>query len=206
VKRAGALARALALALLSYAEPAAAGHGMVTSFATIEWLPEPGRTPDEFFYFLDTWGEERELAAANGRRETLDVSLRIARKKLAELEAMVRVRNARAARVAADRYRALVERALAELRDGGSPHAEPGDETKALAHSLCQALLEHQYILSVDYETLPRESRRLLAGTVAAADAAYQEAAPRLSQKDRDPFLFKQNEVRWSVRTGMRDD
>ena len=206
MKRAGALARALALALLSYAEPAAAGHGMVMSFATIEWLPEPGRTPDEIFYFLDTWGEERELAAANGRREALDVSLRIAREKLAELEAMVRAQNVPAAQIAADRYRALVERALVALRDEGSSRPGPAEETKALARSLCQALLEHQYILSVDYETIPHESRRLLAGAVAEAEAAYREAAPGLSQKDRDPFLFKQNEVRWSVRAGMRDD
>jgi Domain of unknown function (DUF5667) len=206
VRRVGALATTLALAFLSQAEPAAAGHGMVTSFAAIEWLPEPGRTPDEIFYFLDTWGEERELEAAAGPRELLDVSLRIAREKLAELEAMVRDRNVPAARVAAGRYRALVERALAALRDGGSPHPGPGEEGKALAHPLCQALLEHQYILSVDYEALPRESRRLLAGIIAAADAAYQEAAPYLSRKDRDPFLFKQNEVRWSVRAGTRDD
>lgn len=206
MKGAGALATALAFALFSQAGPAAGGHGMVTSFATIDWLPEPGRTPDEILYFLDTWGEQRELAAASGPSETLAVSLRIAREKLAEVEAMVRAGNAPAARVAAGLYGALVERALAVLPDGRSPEAEPGEETKALARSLCQALLEHQYILSVDYETLPHDSRRLLAEIVALADAAYRRAAPHLSQKDREPFLFKQNEVRWSVRAGMRDD
>jgi hypothetical protein len=189
---------ALALARLWEAMPAAAGHGMTTSFAAIEWLPEPGRTPDEFFYFLDTWAEERELEAASGPREALDVSLRITREKLAELEAMVRAGNAAAARIAAERYGTLVERALALLGDPA--------ETRILARSLCQALLEHQYILSVDYETLPRETRKLLVDVVAAADGAYRRVEPRLSPQDRDPLLFEQNEVRWSVRAGMRDD
>ncbi len=206
MNRAGALATTLALALLSRAEPAAAGHGMVTSFATIDWLPEPGRTPDEILYFLDTWDEERRLEAASGPMETLDVCLQTAREKLAEMEAMVRARNVGAARIAADRYRARVERALAVLGKPRSPQAAPGEEAKALARALCQALLEHQYILSVDYETLPHGSRRLLVEIVALADAAYRRAASHLSQEDGEAFLFKQNEVRWSVRTGMRDD
>lgn len=206
MKKLRASAAALALAFLSHTAPAAAGHGMAMSFAAIDWLPEPGRTPDEIFYFLDTWREERELKAASSRRETLDVSLRIARLKLAELEAMVQARSARAAGVAAERYGALLGRVLATLHDARSPHSEWGEETKDLARSLCQALLEHQYILSVDYETLPRENRGLLVGIVAEADAVYREAAPHLLQKDRDPFLFKENEVRWSVRAGMRDD
>ncbi|MBI2963576.1 MAG: hypothetical protein HYY35_07460, partial [Deltaproteobacteria bacterium] len=197
---------ALALAFFSRTAPAPAGHGLATSFAAIEWLPQPGTTPDGALYFLDTWGEERELAAAGSRRAALDVSLRIAREKLAELEAMVQAANAPAARVATERYRALVGRALAAVQDAPAPRAEPREDAKALARSLCQALLEHQYILSVDYETLPRGDRGLLVGVVAQADAAYRAAAPRLSQRDREPFFFKEGEVRWSVRAGMRDD
>jgi len=206
VKRGGALAMALAPMLLWQAEPAAAGHGMMTSFAAIEWLPEPGRTPDELFYFLDTWSEERALEAASGPREALEVCLRIAREKLAELEAMVRAGNAAAARVAADRYGMFIQRALASLGDPGVSRLEEGQETKALVRSLCRALLEHQYILSVDYETLPRETRKLLTEVVAVADGVYRRVEPRLSPHDRDPLLFAQNEVRWSVQAGMRDD
>jgi len=172
---------------------------MVTSFASIEWLPEPGRTPDQFLYFLDGWNEARELDATRSPRETLDVSLRIAREKLAELEAMVRAGNGAAAKTAAERYRALVSRAEAAAAAGQSADGV----AESLARILCQALLEHQYILSVDYETLPPASRAILVDVTTAADAAYENAAPRLARKDRDPFQFKENEVRWSVRAGM---
>ncbi|MGH7804422.1 MAG: DUF5667 domain-containing protein [Candidatus Binatia bacterium] len=194
---------ALLLLVILQAAPAAAGHGMVTSFAAIEWLPEPGRTPDESFYFLDGWKEARELAAASSSKETVEVSLRVAREKLAELEAMVRAGNDRAAEIAADRYRALVAGALGALRpEAGAPPEESA--TAELARTFCQALLEHRYILSVDYETLPEGSRGLLVSVAEHADAAYRKAAPHLAQGDRDPFSFKDNEVRWSVRAGMQ--
>jgi hypothetical protein len=191
------------LAGIVRAAPTAAGHGMVTSFASIEWLPEPGRTPDEAFYFLDGWKESRELAAARTSQEKADVSLRIAREKLAEIEAMVRAGNDPAAEIAAGRYRALVADALSALRSGADAPTEQS-ETAELARSLCQALLEHRYILSVDYETLPPERRGILVGVAEEADAAYRTAAPHLARKDRDPLSFKESEVRWSVRAAMQ--
>jgi hypothetical protein len=201
--RSAASVAVLVIAVVLQPGPAAAGHGMATSFAAIEWLPEPGRTPDEALYFLDGWKETRELGAARTAKDTVDVSLRIAREKLAELEAMVRARKGAAAEVAAARYRALVAGALKALpAEAGAPTAE--SETAALARSLCQALLEHRYILSVDYETLPEESRGVLVGIADDADAAYRTAASHLARKDRDPFSFKENEVRWSLRAGMQ--
>ena len=190
---------AIAIALLLRISPATAGHGMVTSFAAIEWLPEPGRTPDQLLYFLDGWTESRELDATRSPQETVDVSLRIAREKLAELEAMVRAGNGAAAQTAAARYRALLARAAAAA--GTAPMADGVAES--VARTLCQALLEHRYILSVDYETLPPASRAILVDVEAQAHAAYRDAAARLARKDRDPFQFKENEVRWSVRAGM---
>lgn len=191
---------AAALAALLPAAPAAAGHGMSSSFATIEWLPEPGRTPDQLLYFLDGWSEARELDAARSPRDTVTAALRIAREKLAELEAMARAGNGAAARIAADRYHTLIARAEA------AAGAATASEAQALARILCQALLEHQYILSVDYETLPEAQRAILVEVTGSADAAYRAAAARLGREDREPFRFKENEVRWSVRAGMGTD
>jgi hypothetical protein len=170
------------------------------SFASIEWLPDPGRTPDELLYALDGWAERRELAAATTSRETLGVALRIAREKLAELEAMVAKEDASAAAVARDRYASAIAEAGTAVTRGEDR------EVAALARDLCQALLEHQYILSVDYETMPSAARAILADVVADAERAYREVAPRLGRADRDAFFFKEGEVRWSVRAGIRDD
>lgn len=193
------LAVALAL-LVALAGRAVAGHGMSASFASIEWLPDPGRTPDDLLYPLDAWAERGELAAATTPRETLAVALRIAREKLAELEAMVAKRDAEAAAVARDHYTAALDEAAAAIA-----RAE-GADVPGLARDFCQALLEHQYILSVDYETMPPDARAVLVDVVEEAERVYGDVAPRLARADRDAFFFKEGEVRWSVRAGIRDD
>ena len=45
-----------------------AGHGFMSSFGNIEWLPEPGETPDSAWYTLDGWEEESQLWRAGERR------------------------------------------------------------------------------------------------------------------------------------------
>lgn len=189
------IARVVSIVLASslLAGGAEAGHGLSASFASIEWLPDAGSTPGGPLYYWDTWTEDRYLAAASHPRKKLDLALEIAREKLAELEAMVAAEDEEAANVALERYRAVIGGA----RDAF--HRSP----KELAPLLCQALLEHQYILSVDYETLPPAERDLLIATVEFADAVYVQAEPELAREDREPFTFKRNEVRWSVKNGM---
>lgn len=179
--------------ILGVAAIAHAGHGLSASFASIEWLPDPGRTPDGPLYYWDTWAEDRYLKATTQPSKKLALGLDIAREKLAELEAMVADEDEVAASVALERYRVAVGAA----RDAF--HRAP----KELAPLLCQALLEHQYILSVDYETMPAATRALMIATVAFADAVYRQAEPELTRGDREAFTFKQNEVRWSVKNGM---
>ena len=41
--------------------PAFAGHGFMSAFGNIEWLPDPGRTPDSAWYTLDAVAEEGKL-------------------------------------------------------------------------------------------------------------------------------------------------
>ena len=172
---------------------AAAGHGLSASFASIEWLPEPGRTPDGPLYYWDAWAEERYLKAATQPRKKLDLALSIAREKLAELEAMIAEEDEEAATVALEHYRVV----MGSARDAF--HRAP----KELAPLLCQGLLEHQYILSVDYETMPPAERDLMIAAVEFADALYRQAESELPSGDREAFTFKQNEVRWSVKNGM---
>lgn len=193
--------RMLVVVLLAALVPSRAadgGHGFGASFASIEWLPDPGRTPDEWLYPLDAWREARELRRADGPRATIEVALAIAREKLAELEAMVRTEDGDAARTAFERYRenvALVESTLESARDS--------DDVGELAALVCQALLEHQFILSVDYEILPASHRHVLVDAVREADDVYRGASPALAREDRDPFRFKENEVRWSLRAAL---
>src|SRR5215218_2707943 len=91
--------------------PVLAGHGFASSFTNIEWLPEPGRTPDSALYRLDTTQEEGKLFLAQTDEAKIRLCLTFAREKLAELEAMIKAEKAEAAKIAAERYRLYVDRA-----------------------------------------------------------------------------------------------
>jgi hypothetical protein len=179
-----------------------AGHGFSTTFANIEWLPEPGRTPDSFLYFLDEWREGRELSAAATSEERTKAALAFAREKLAEAEVMVGNKNEQAAKTAAGQYYVYVDHALMEVTNSDSAERKK----RSLAEVLCQALLEHQYILSVIYQDLPRESRTLLPEVVRRSQAAYKKAVQFLPAKKRGAFFWKEDEVRWSVQVWMQDE
>ena len=178
-----------------------AGHGFVSAFGNIEWLPEPGRTPDSTWYSLDTWQEEGKLLLARDPEAKTRLCLSFARKKLAELEAMVKAENAAAAEIAAGGYQAYVERAQRLISDTTEPAAK-----EALSETLANALLEHQYILSVIYTDLPAGTRAVVLRVIATAQERYQNISKQLSPKKKGALFFKEEEVRWSVEMATRTE
>jgi hypothetical protein len=182
-------------------EAAFAGHGFISAFGNIEWLPEPGRTPDSSWYSLDTWQEEGTLLLTRDPEAKIRLCLSFARKKLAELEAMVKVENTAAAEIAAGRYQAYVDRAQRVINEASEPTTK-----EALAEILATALLEHQYILSVIYEELPAGIRAVVPRVIAMAQDRYQAIAKLLPPKKKGALFFKEEEVRWSVEMATRAD
>jgi hypothetical protein len=176
-----------------------AGHGFSSAFGSIEWLPEPGRTPDSAWYRLDAVREEGLLIVARAPAEKMRLCLSFAREKLAELEAMVKAENAAAATIAAERYQAYLDRAK-QLR------SEVGDEKDTLNEQMANALLEHQYILSVIYPELPVSSRTIVTRVATAAQQRYQDIATLLPAKKKGALFFKEEEVRWSMDMATRAD
>jgi hypothetical protein len=181
-----------------------AGHGFMTAFANIEWLPDPGRTPDSAWYRLDAWQEEAKLLLARTPEAKVRLCLAFAREKLAELEAMVKAENAPAAETAAERYRLYVDRAW-QIVQSAIDGAQTAD-TAPLAEVMATALLEHQYILSVIYEELPAHARAVVLRVIAAAQERYQPIVQLLPPKKKGALFFKEEEVRWSIQMAMRVD
>lgn len=190
----------ISLLLLAPAR-ALAGHGFMSAFGNIEWLPEPGRTPDSPWYRLDAWQEEGELLLARDPEAKARLCLTFAREKLAELEAMVKAENASAAEIAAGRYREYVDRAQRVLSDGTETMTK-----EALAEAMANALLEHQYILSVIYEELPASTRAVVPRVITTAQERYQDITKLLPPKKKGALFFKEEEVRWSVQMALRAD
>lgn len=176
-----------------------AGHGFMTAFGNIEWLPEPGSTPDSPWYQFDTWQEQGELWLARTPEEKIRLCLTFAREKLAELEAMVTGNNRDAAEQAARQYRAYIEQAR-HLLDHELADKEPS------AEDMANALLEHQYILSLVYEELPVGARAVVPRVITVAQKHYTEVSGLLPPKKKGALFFKEEEVRWSVQMATRAD
>lgn len=176
-----------------------AGHGFITAFGNIEWLPEPGHTPDSAWYQLDIWQEEGQLLMTRDPEEKIRLCLTFAREKLAELEAMIMLENTAAAESAADHYRLYLERARQILDQGLA-------DKESLAEGMANALLEHQYILSVIYEELPAGARAAVPRVISLAQQQYVDVAGSLPPKKKGALFFKEEEVRWSVQMATRAD
>jgi hypothetical protein len=189
------------LSTLLITERVFAGHGFVTAFGNIEWLPEPGRTPDSAFYKLDALQEEGKLLFARDPEAKLRLCLTFAREKLAELEAMVKANNNEAARTAAEWHQTYLKRAKALLN-------EQTDQSKkeVFVESAANALLEQQYILSVDYPDLPAQSRQMVLQVATDIGKQYQDVVKLLPAKKKGALFFKEEEVRWSLQMAERAD
>ena len=197
------LQNGLLVCLLFISSPAGAGHGFVTTFGDIEWLPEPGRTPDTVGYQFDSWSEVGQLWLATTAQQVVALSLGFAREKLAEAEAMLTVQDIAAARVALEQYWYYIDWAEQAL-----PQAEDvqNEETSALVETLTIHLLEHQYILTIIHTDLSVESRGILREVFTTAQSRYPRIADRLPRKKRGALFFKEEEVRWSVEMAIRAD
>src|SRR5262249_52626895 len=130
------------LVSISMIDPALPGHGFISAFGNIQWLPAPDRTPDSTWHSLKVVSELGRLLLTRDPETKLRLYLSFAKEKLAELEAMVKSEQGQAARMAADWRQTYLERAK-ELLD-----SQPDQDRKeVLAESMAAALLEQQYIL-----------------------------------------------------------
>lgn len=183
--------RWLALAIALWPLTSFAGHGLLNSFSDLTWLPPPGRTPDQWNYVFDAWQERLSLARAKDNPARYVLCQTFMRDKLAELEAMVSAGNKEAAGVAVSRYGEYRERATALAA-----------QTPTLRERLAKTLLEHQYMLSVDYPDLPPTSRTVVADLIEDIGQRYTALRAPLPRAVAESLFFKEEEVRWSWQMG----
>ena len=170
-----------------------AGHGLMNSFGGIDWLPDPGATPNQFVYRIDLMDEGVALRLARSRDEELALYLGFAREKLAEASAMIKGGDATSATVAIDVYRDYIERAAATIGD------DPADAAPDCQHRFITALLEHIYIMSLEYLDMPLEIRAAVSPVFTSTMDHYDAQSAKLSKREKDALFFKEEEVRWSL-------
>lgn len=198
MNRAGVLLAVMAIAVSARVN---AGHGFMNSFADIEWLPEPGCTPDSMCYLLDTGVEHVLLLVARWRGQALSFALVTAREKLAETSAMIKAGDPDAARQAGRRYLALLDAAGEAVRDTATPARD------AARAQYMNATLEHVYILTVDYVDMPLGLRHdVLQPVFDAAMAVYAGARAALDEAAQKALFFREEEIRWALEMTAQAD
>jgi hypothetical protein len=190
----------LLLLLLANSPSTFAGHGFMNSFEDVQWLPDPGTTPDEFGYQLDLWQEQARLAIASTPKARYTLALELSREKLAEIEAMVIKQNTSAAKTAVSAYTEYLDIAERALES----HSEKTRPTLNL--EFAKTLLEHQYVLSVNYLDLPRDARVLILDTMRIAGSHYDNVVKLFDRKVKESLFFKEEEVRWSTELAEQAD
>jgi hypothetical protein len=185
---------AVTCALLIWASPLWAGHGMLNAFGGIAWLPPAGTTPDSPWYPADRWRERAALALAEvPARPTLAEA--IAREKLAEAEAMLKAGKTAPAATALSAWQEAAHALIA------TTEAFP-----AARRQVVNALLEQQYIAMTDYLDLPRTFRPPLLATTRSVEEACARLLAQLSRGEREALFFRTEEVRWSLEMAAAAD
>lgn len=182
--------------VLSWAGAAGAGHGLLNSFAGIEWLPPPGVTPDSVFYGPERWWDQRALAAAHEPMRRMRLAVGLARERLAEALAMVRADETAALQLALTDWQAMLAVAV-------SASAELGDGVRV---ELANALLEQRYMAATEYLDLPHAARAPLLNSLQAVAASYAALAATLARARREALFFREEEARWSVEMAQAAD
>lgn len=172
-------------------KPALAGHGLINSFAGIEWLPEPDGTPHDLTWRFERWRETRAVASLHNPEARIEARLALARERIAEALAEVRAERADMATPAVDDYGVLISAAADEV-------STLGEASHARELALAETLLEHRYIVSTEYLDLPRDARRSLAPLMDLAAAQYARLRQGFSRREQESFFFREEETRWS--------
>lgn len=185
--------------LVAASLPAGAGHGLMNSFNDVEPLPPAGVTPDTWLWQIDRLNERARLATASPAVQ-VDLALAFAREKLAELIEVVRKDRIDAAAAASAAYRDHIGRLLPALA------AMPAPERDAATRHAALAMLEHQFLLGLDYLDLPAASRAMVRTAMTLAGAQYLAISARLPASFRAAQFFREEEVRWALEVATQAD
>lgn len=172
----------------------------MNSFGDVEWLPESGTTPDKLAYPFDRLQELFELKIAGSTKKEIDLCVKFAYEKLAEASEMIKNNNTSAAALALKDYDTYKGRAGALVEELPAEN-HSGDRTRYVTF-----LLEHVYIMSVEYLDMPLGVRTILSPLFSNAMTDYERHSAKLPKSEKDVLFFKEEEVYWSLEMLSRAD
>ncbi|MEM7542728.1 MAG: DUF5667 domain-containing protein [Pseudomonadota bacterium] len=188
----------MASILLVLCDPALSGHGTLSAFTDPDVLVDPGRTPDQGDYDLDRSEEQARLDAAADPYIRYGVAYAICREKLAEVIAMADSGKPLAAQTALDEYARNLDqawRAVVGIKRKSAPD---------IAGHFVNTLLEHRYIASLYFSSMPSATAKMLERLAALATDYHAKALPLTPYTFAESIRLKEHEVLWSWEAARR--
>ena len=169
-----------------------AGHGFFNSFEGINWLSEPGLTPDQFVYILDDTSEKFQLSSSNDPVVVQKYYMNFAEEKLAESIWLLKRGN--------KNYHSEIERKytsyLTDLHSSFTAHQSA--EGTNYQQYCAERLLQHMYILSIEVLAVEPSMKEYFLSLNKIASSFYDAIIDGLNQDFIDSHFFKKEELKWS--------
>lgn len=169
-----------------------AGHGFFNSFEGINWLPESGLTPGDFFYAVDEVSEKIALHFTKDCHTKKKKYLNLAEERLAEGVSLLKQGNMT--------YSTKIENEYDEyLKILRLPSYKNKDIREVESQQkYAERLLQHMYILSVEVLRTSPSMHKYFLNLNQIATKHYERITKSLSQDFVDSHFFKKEEVKWS--------
>ena len=116
-------------------------------------LPKPGLTPENPFYFLDSWAEKISLFFTFGAEKKAQKAKLFAEEKLAEAKILAEQKKTAKIPKALKKYEKYLDYAIKEAKEA----KEQGNNTEEILAIVSEATQKHLMVLAEVYDKVPQE-------------------------------------------------
>ena len=153
-----------------------------------EALPDPGITPDNFFYPVDVFFDEMGVALTFGDEAKINKRFEVAEERLAEAQAMIQANKTEKAEEALENHNALMEQVRARLNTTNG-----ANETLKLQLQIEERLRIHEEKIVDVASDLDPEDQGVMAGVLSQAgsmeDEVQQSKTRTMSEIDNSDVI-----------------
>lgn len=144
-------------------------------------LPKAGLTPESPFYFLDSWGEELNLAFAFKAEKKAEKMQKFAEEKLAEVRVMVEAKKIEKLEKSLQKYQDYLEKAVAKANEA----KEQGKDVDEILANVAQATQKHLTVLAEVYAKVPEQAKNAIANAMEKSSQGQENALKAISSEKK---------------------
>jgi hypothetical protein len=157
---------------------------------------DPGLTPDNAFYFLDTIGEKISMFFTFKAERKAEKALRFAEEKFAEAKAMAERNSAKALEKADERYQFFLELANSRVEEAKNE----GKDVEAIAARITENALRHRERFLEVLDNAPEEAREGLERALETSQRGFDNAVQAVTGEKREELRNRIEEANFSPR------